>query len=184
MNAVVAGLTVRFLEPGFYKDPRVTSLEVNRRTVAEQPDYRAALFDDDKAVFYADIYLDADEADCFREIELSRKAVVIGCGEHLHFIRLDGFTLHSLRLNGYFGHLYPISSDEYTGFAGFLLVCSASSVCFIDPGGNIVWQSDMLGIDGVIIEDIKDGVIYGSGEWDPPGGWQPFSLDVNSGRRR
>ena len=27
-------------------------------------------------------------------------------------------------------------------------------------------------------------IIEGDGEWDPPGGWQPFTLDANSGEKK
>jgi hypothetical protein len=53
---------------------------------------------------------------------------------------------------------------------------------FISPVGNLVWQSDVLGIDGVIVDDVDNALIRGRGEWDPPGGWKPFAVSVKTGR--
>jgi len=48
--------------------------------------------------------------------------------------------------------------------------------------GEIIWVNNSLGIDGVIIEKFDTDKIYGSGEWNPPGGWRDFVLDINTGK--
>ena len=80
----------------------------------------------------------------------------------------------SFNLGTYFGHLYP--SEE------FLLVASAERLFRIDPDGAVKWRSGELGIDGVIVDRVSDQGIEGSGEWDPPGGWRPFRISVESGK--
>jgi hypothetical protein len=46
-----------------------------------------------------------------------------------------------------------------------------------------MWESERLGIDGVVVHAVEGDVIEGDGEWDPPGGWQPFELSLASGER-
>jgi hypothetical protein len=38
-----------------------------------------------------------------------------------------------------------------------------------------------MGVDGVIARNVAGGVIEGEGEWDPPGGWEPFRILLSSG---
>ena len=52
----------------------------------------------------------------------------------------------------------------------------------IAPNGLIEWKSDLVGIDGVIVQDIHGNTIEGVGEWDPPGDWQPFRVRLDSGQ--
>jgi hypothetical protein len=35
--------------------------------------------------------------------------------------------------------------------------------------------------DGVVVVAIDDNVVLGQGEWDPPGGWRPFQVSLESG---
>jgi len=63
-----------------------------------------------------------------------------------------------------------------------LLIADATRLTSIDEHGETLWVSDTLGIDGVVVDDVQEGVIVGQGEWDPPGGWKPFRLSLASGR--
>jgi hypothetical protein len=45
-----------------------------------------------------------------------------------------------------------------------------------------LWKSDVLAIEGVIVQDVGPVVIRGEGEWDPPGGWKPFAIAVVDGK--
>ena len=51
----------------------------------------------------------------------------------------------------------------------------------LDEEGELLWTSPALGVDGVLVHSIDDGVIAGEGEWDPPGGWRPFRVALSSG---
>lgn len=44
------------------------------------------------------------------------------------------------------------------------------------------WENRGLGIDGVLVHEISGDVIAGEGEWDPPGGWKPFRVRLNTGQ--
>jgi hypothetical protein len=63
----------------------------------------------------------------------------------------------------------------------YLLAVSGSGVARIDGDGGLRWHTRHLGIDGVVIDRIEDGVIVGQGEWDPPGGWRPFRISLATG---
>lgn len=101
--------------------------------------------------------------------------VVCGFGSRLALV--DPFTAVPtyFDLDGYFGHVYPRD--------GCLLVASAYRLHRIEPDARLAWSSDWVAIDGVIVNEVtEDGRILGDGEWDPPGDWRPFELDLLTGR--
>jgi hypothetical protein len=110
----------------------------------------------------------------FRETALLWKAhVVVGAGHQVMLVNLTDHTSTTTELGCYFGYLYPENE--------LLLVASASHLhCFRDDG-KLRWTSKDLGIDGVVVDKITDGIVYGQGEWDPPGGWEPFTLNLETG---
>lgn len=96
--------------------------------------------------------------------------------------------------SGYF-YLYDLSAGKclrtlkvdsyFSGLAiheGCFYVAGAGSVYCINKRGETVWQNNNLGVDGVRISHIADNQLRGSGEWDPPGGWREFVLDLTTGR--
>lgn len=99
--------------------------------------------------------------------------LVIGWGERAHLVDLRTRETTSLELGGYFGHLYACPD--------YLLIASCDRLLRVAPDRSTLWRSAPLGVDGVLVADVVDGVIRGSGEWDPPGGWVPFTLDLASG---
>lgn len=100
--------------------------------------------------------------------------VAIGFGARLHFASLASRTNKTWSLGGYFGAFYLLPSQ--------LLVADAERLHCFDQRGALVWRSDVVGCDGVVVEKVEQGLIEGSGEWDPPGGWKPFRLSLASGR--
>ena len=52
----------------------------------------------------------------------------------------------------------------------------------ISPDASIAWHSNLLGIDGVIVNDMDGGMIRASVEWEPLGGWRAFQIRLNSGQ--
>lgn len=57
-----------------------------------------------------------------------------------------------------------------------MLAVGCSQVIRFDAEGEVVWSSDRLGIDGVVLHRI-----VGDGEWDPSGGWERFEIDLKTG---
>jgi len=62
------------------------------------------------------------------------------------------------------------------------VVSEKGDLCCVDVNdGRVLWKSTNVGLDGVIAHDVSTGVVHGSGEWDPPGGWRPFVLSLATG---
>ncbi|HSH94423.1 MAG TPA: hypothetical protein VK968_09780 [Roseimicrobium sp.] len=64
-----------------------------------------------------------------------------------------------------------------------LLACSGRRIFRIGADGGILWKSDELGLDGVLVHHVDSTAISGNGEWDPPGGWRPFTVSPDTGVR-
>jgi hypothetical protein len=109
----------------------------------------------------------------FQEVIGWRDFIVVGFGAHVHFVSPSTLRARSFRLGGYFGHLYALEER--------LLVADAERLHCFDQDGERIWRSPELGIDGVIVHGVSDGVIEGDAEHDPPGGWRPFRILVSSG---
>ena len=99
--------------------------------------------------------------------------VVLGWNDVVHLIDPAARTASSIPCDGYFGYLHPVGDR--------LLIASASELIHLGPHGEELWRRGGLGIDGVVIEGIVDGIVEGSGEWDPPGGWHPFRVLLATG---
>ncbi|GHO55921.1 hypothetical protein [Ktedonobacter robiniae] len=110
----------------------------------------------------------------FADAQIWKTWVVIGFADAVHFVALDTKQRYSYPLRGYFDHLYPTEA--------FLLVASASELLCFDPEIRLQWRAEDLGIDGVVIKSVENDMIRGEGEWDPPGGWRPFTVSLRSGR--
>jgi hypothetical protein len=92
----------------------------------------------------------------------------------LSFTPLGGGTSIICEIGSYTGYFYPLGH--------ILLVASNAHLLCFGAQAQLIWQSGCLGIDGVVVNEVKNGVIYGEGEYDPPGGWKPFQLDFPTGK--
>jgi hypothetical protein len=113
------------------------------------------------------------EAYAFEEAIHWGRFVVIGWGEKCYIIDLATRKRSILSLGFYFAHFCP--AEEC------LLIATGERILRFDADGTVAWQSDLLAIDGVTINNIRHDVIEGEGEWDPPGGWRPFRVDLGTG---
>jgi len=110
----------------------------------------------------------------FKEAVIVDDLLAVGFEERFYLFNLKANeNVLSLEMNGYFGHLY-FNAD-------FLYVADASGLYCISKSGALYWENSMLGLDGVVVNEITDTKISGSGEWDPPGGWKDFFLDKRTG---
>jgi hypothetical protein len=114
-----------------------------------------------------------DEPGALRDVICWANVIVVGVGDCIHFVSPGSRQTATVRLNGYFGHLYPVSDR--------LLVADAECLRSFDQNGSILWRSSELGIDGVVVNRVAEGIIEGEGEWDPPGGWRPFRIALSTG---
>lgn len=115
--------------------------------------------------------LDPEEHSSFCEVRPWRGSVVLGAGHRLVFFQDETSVVH--RLGEAFTHLYE---DE-----ACLLVTTDARVWRFDGFEGAVWTSPQVGLDGVLVLSVTGGQVLGEGEWDPPGGWRPFALDLASG---
>ena len=112
----------------------------------------------------------------FREALLIDNLLAVGHEEHFYLFNLiTNETVLKLEMNGYFGHLYYDKDAFY--------IADANGIHCIYKNGKILWSNNGLAIDGVIIKEITDNKILGSGEWDPPGGWIDFSIAKSTGNK-
>jgi hypothetical protein len=110
----------------------------------------------------------------FTDVLMWRGFVVLGWGDQVHLVDPSKRQFSSFSCDGYFGHLYPL--DDH------LLIADASLLTCINARGELIWQSEAQGIDGVVVDEVVGDTILGQGEWDPPGGWRPFRLSLETGR--
>jgi hypothetical protein len=111
----------------------------------------------------------------FKQAQISGNFLIVGHENYFYvFGLLNRINVLRMEMSGYFGHLYVENNLCY--------VADANGLYCIELKGNILWENSNLGIDGVIINRFDEDNIYGEGEWDPPGGWRPFTLEKKTGR--
>ena len=118
---------------------------------------------------------------CFQDVRRVGELIYIGYGEQVAVFSPRTGDLASHSLDGYFGRLFTSSDIESLELGSSVLVASATELLRFDGTGQLLWRKSGLGVDGVIVQRIQDGQIFGNAEWDPPGGWEPFRLLLDSG---
>jgi hypothetical protein len=121
-----------------------------------------------------DLYRSNDQCFAFEEVRVWCDFLAIGWGERLFLVNLLSRAAFTLHLGSYFGHIYLTENC--------LVVASAERLFCIAQDGSVLWQSAVLGIDGVIVDDVEGDLVQGRGEWDPPDGWRPFSVSLQTGQ--
>ena len=139
------------------------------------PDRFVTIDPGEGSLLRVDLYRSNDECFAFEEVRVWSGFVVIGWGHGVYLIEPRTRAVSAIDLGSYFGHLYPVEQC--------LLIASALRLFRVEPDGSLLWRSDALGVDGVVVDQIEDGVIRGKGEWDPPGDWRPFQVSLNTGQR-
>ena len=122
-----------------------------------------------------DLYADSEECHTFEEAIVWDDLLAVGFGHRVYLVRLGHRSASSINLGGYFGHL---SAGD-----GYLLAASAERLFRIGADGVLLWSSGPVGLDGVVVNRVEDGMVEGEGEWDPPGGWRRFRLRLDTGGR-
>jgi hypothetical protein len=130
--------------------------------------------EDERPVLRVDVYGRAAENSAFCEAIVWREYLAVGIGDAVHLVGLSGAPVRTFSLGRYFGHLYP--ADPH------LLAASAERLYCIDADAGLLWTSDVLGIDGVVVDRIDADWIEGQGDWDPPDGWRRFRIRRDTGQ--
>jgi hypothetical protein len=102
-----------------------------------------------------------------------RDWVVLGLGHRLYLVHVESRLVRDRLLGSYFGAMWL--EEE------FLLATSAERVFKLDPEGDVVWSSPPVGVDGVIVTSVTNGIVHGEGEWDPPRGLETISVVAGHG---
>jgi hypothetical protein len=141
-------------------------------------DLFVTISDDAGPFLRVDIYRSPEqEAFVFQDVIIWNERVFVGFGERVYVIdpvkRIGSHIILS-GFAGYFGGFYTASE--------YLLVASGDSLRRLAPDGRVLWAAPHLGLDGVIVDSVENGIIRGQGEWDPPGGWKPFAMQLDSGQ--
>jgi hypothetical protein len=110
---------------------------------------------DGRPFIRVDVYGDED-CYAFEDVIIWREFVVIGFGSRVHMVNCQTQETTTFELDSYFGHVYP--------GAEWMISASGRRLLFIDPTGSVVWKSEMLGLDGVIVDSIESDLIQGRGE--------------------
>ena len=138
------------------------------------PDLYAMVEQDEEPLLKIEIYKNPNEYSAFEAAALWKGFAAIGFGERVYLVNVSSKQVLEFSLDGYFGQLQANDNQ--------LLVASAQNVVALDPSGVMLWRSDELGIDGVVLYEANANEIRGSGEWGPPGGWKEFRLSASTGR--
>jgi hypothetical protein len=160
----------------------VDSVEVGRRTPAGEVAARVGVTVDGSPRLRVDVFANY-EHEAFREVRCIAPVAAIGYGGHVYFVDVETRAAKPVELSGYFGTLYTPEDFGLADCPFDFLVGSADALHRFAADGSLVWTAEDVAIDGVIVHDIVDGVIDGTGEWDPPGGWKEFRLDLDTGAR-
>jgi len=153
--------------------PRVVA--GRRKHTDGTPDYFVLIRENNAPLLRVDLFAETDEVFAFQDWVAWQNTVALGWGNRISLVRLDTQTAREFPLGAYFGSMKFVSPERG------LLVASAERLFLIHLDGALAWQSDALGLDGVVIREIANGIVSGEGEWDPPGGWKPFQVRLNSG---
>jgi hypothetical protein len=145
------------------------------------PDEIVFIDDGDTPFMRLHLYYPAEEYHLRTEIDFWAGWVVVGFAGRAVLISVQDGGQHTIRLSDC---CPPDSLDYFCRIScekDFLLVTSGRRVFRIGANGEVLWKSKEVGLDGVLAHWVCDGVIHGSGEWDPPGGWIDFKLSLETG---
>lgn len=162
------------------KSEPISSVEVVDLFGLNPHSYQAAAFvvikskEENRPV--VNLKVESEHSPTFIQVEVSGSVVLIGYGDRvILFDFLARITRFSIILEGYF--------SEFTLNRGNIYIATNANVICMNWLGEQKWVSPEVGIDGVCIHSVAEGKIQGSGEWDPPGGWEPFELDQRTGKQ-
>ena len=115
-----------------------------------------------------------EQAYVYQHALFVESVLLIGFGEAVFVVPWPPGEPRTVRLRSYFVSLHRAADAVY--------VASGEDVTRLDLGGNVLWTSPQLAVDGVRIELITDEHVSGEAEHDPPGDWRPFRLRASDGR--
>lgn len=177
-----------FLEQSTHVDETedVTVIDLNPFGLKGEKDRLLLIRKNGEPVLLLQLYIRADDdgwliSSAFSEFLLNDTHVAIIGGDHFHVFDLVTHSFRSHPLEDYVGHIYSVPDINSARLHERVLVATYTHVLLIDIQAGILWKSSRCAIDGVVISSIENDMVLGQGEWDPPGGWRPFKLSLNTG---
>ena len=128
----------------------------------------------DTAVLRVDVYPYQPDCYPFQDAIVWRGNLIVGLGSYVHAISMADRSTVTIALESYFCQIHATRD--------YVLLASGERLFRMEPDRSILWKSEYLGIDGVIVHEPGPTVVRGEGQWDPPGGWRPFALSVADGK--
>ncbi|TXI49728.1 MAG: hypothetical protein E6Q50_07700 [Lysobacter sp.] len=118
-----------------------------------------------------------------RDARILGDVLLVGGLNHIHAIALSGSPrlLRSTRISGYFSEFNVPEELDAPPDAFDVIAVGCSDAIRFARTGDIVWRVSGLAVDGIVLHRVVNGRIRGDAEWDPPGGWEPFELDADTG---
>lgn len=111
----------------------------------------------------------------FKEALLIGNLLAIGFEDYFYlYDTVLNELMLKVKMEWYFGYLFYHDNLFY--------VADSCHVFCITKNGDIIWETENLAIDGVVIDKFTEEKIYGQGEHDPPNGWINFILDIKTGQ--
>jgi hypothetical protein len=137
------------------------------------PDGFVTVTDRGCPVLRVDVYAYAEHCTAFEDAIIWRGHLVVGFGSHVHCVSIADRSSVTIALGSYFGRLHPTRH--------YLLIASGDRLFRVQPDRTILWTSDHLAVDGVVVRDPGPPIIRGIAEHDPPGDWRPFAIFAADG---
>ncbi len=137
-------------------------------------DLFVTISEDNRALLRVDLYGNSWDF-TFKDALVWYDRVFVGFGYSVYVIDPKKQSASEIYLGPYSDFRHFHACQDY------LLVASGDSLLRLAPDGAILWQTPNVGLDGVVVNSVENGLIQGEGEWDPPGGWRPFALRLDSG---
>lgn len=164
----------------------VSIIDVNPFGPNGEKDRQLLISQGAEPILILQLYIRADEdgwliSSAFADFLLNESHVAIICGDHFHVFDIATHAFTSHPLGDYVGHIYSVPDIHSDRLHERVLVATYCHVFLIDIAAGILWKSRQCAIDGVIITSIETNAVLGLGEWDPPGGWESFKLDLKTG---
>ncbi|XLS30535.1 hypothetical protein ACJD0Z_06845 [Flavobacteriaceae bacterium M23B6Z8] len=121
--------------------------------------------------------IQSDYSPTFKQSEIVNGIVIIGYGNRFSIFDLNKKEIKvNLSFDGYFGS-FRVDNGE-------IFVATDSELINLNFQGLEKWKAVNLGIDGVVISQITETEVMVNCEWDPPGGWESFTLDRKTGKKK
>lgn len=165
---------VEFIKDASTLPKTVETVELGKASGFGQRYTELLVYQADKAFLRLICYGSSAEYRFTQEALIWSDWVIVGLGHGLYLYELKKHISKIFDLGAYF--------CKFHATANCLFAASGQNIHAFNSQGELLWVSNMLGIDGVVINEITEDFLLGEGEFDPPGGWKPFKINLTDGK--